>query len=232
MVASYISFDLETTGLNPKRDKIIEVGAIKVIEGREVDYRNFFLNPGIKLPEHIVEITGITDADVKDARTIEEELEGLLDFMEDFPVLGQGVLFDYSFLKKACEDQKIKLEKEGLDTLRLARIYLPNLKSKQLGSLCEYYKIPLQAHRACEDARATHYVYQKLCEEFYDEETFMPQKLLYKIKRDTPITKRQEVYLNDLIKKHKLEVDYKVSRMFKSEASREIDRILSTYGRL
>jgi DNA polymerase-3 subunit alpha (Gram-positive type) len=231
MVESYISFDLETTGLNPKRDKIIEVGAIKVIEGKEVDYRNFFLNPGIKLPERITEITGITDEDVKGANTIGEELGGLLEFMEDFPILGQSVMFDYSFLKKACEDQKITLDKEGLDTLRLARIYLPNLKSKQLSSLCEYYDIPLKAHRACEDARATHFLYQKLCEEFYDEKTFAPQKLFYKIKRDTPITKRQEQYLNDLIKKHHLEVEYTVSRMFKSEASREIDRILSTFGR-
>lgn len=231
MVESYISFDLETTGLNPKRDKIIEVGAIKVIEGKEVDYRNFFINPGIKLPERITEITGITDDDVKDANTIQDELEGLLAFMEELPILGQSVLFDYSFLKKACEDQKISLDKEGLDTLRLARIYLPNLESKQLSALCEHYNIPLKAHRACEDARATHYLYQKLCEEFYDEKIFAPKKLVYKIKRDTPITKRQEQFLNDLINRHNLEVEYVVSRMFKSEASREIDRILSTYGR-
>lgn len=232
MVESYISFDLETTGLNPKRDKIIEVGAIKVIDNKEVDHRTFFVNPGIKLPERIIEITGIRDEDVRDANPIQNELEGLLDFMGELPLLGQSVLFDYSFLKKACEDQKIKLEKEGMDTLKLARIYLPNLKSKKLCSLCEYYEIPLIAHRASEDARATHYVYQKLCEEFYDEKTFAPKKLFCKIKRDTPITNRQEQFLADLIKRHDLEVDYTISSLFKSEASREIDRILSTYGRL
>lgn len=231
MVESYISFDLETTGLNPKRDKIIEVGAVKVLAGKEVDYLNFFVNPGIKLPDRIIEITGITDEDVTDARSISEELEGLLEFMGDLPILGQSVLFDYSFLKKACQDQKIELEKEGLDTLKLARIYLPNLKSKQLSSLCQYYKIPLRAHRACEDARATHHLYKKLCENFYDEKTFAPQKLFYKVKRDTQITKRQEIYLNDLIEKHQLEVNYTVSKLFKSEASREIDKILSTFGR-
>jgi len=231
MVESYVSFDLETTGLNPKKDRIIEVGAIKVIDGKEVDSRSFFVNPGMKLPLKIIEITGIRDADLINAKSMGEEVENLIEFIGDLPLLGHNILFDYSFLKKACVDQKIDFEKEGLDTLRFARIYLAKLPSKRLGDLCEYYQISLIAHRASEDARATHYLYQTLCKNFYDEKIFVPRELICKIKRDTPITSKQIQFLTDLIKRNNLEVEYEVSRMFKSEASREIDRILSTYGR-
>jgi DNA polymerase-3 subunit alpha (Gram-positive type) len=231
MVESYVSFDLETTGLNPKRDKIIEVGAIKIIDGIEVDNRSFFVNPGIKLSPMIIKLTGIVDEDLVAANTINDEVEELIEFIGELPLLGQNILFDYSFLKKACLDNKIEFEKVGLDTLRLARIYLPQLSSKKLGALCEYYQIPLIAHRASEDARATHILYQKLCGEFYDVRTFAPQKLFCKMKRDTLITNRQVQFLTDLINRYNLEVEYTVSKLFKSEASREIDRILSTYGR-
>lgn len=231
MVKSYISFDLETTGLNFKKDKIIEVGAIKVINNIEVDNRSFFVNPGIKLPKQIIELTGIKDEDLFEARMIQEEIKELIEFIGDLPLVGQNILFDYSFLKKICLDQKIEFEKEGLDTLWLARNYLPKLASKKLGDLCSYYQIPLIAHRALEDARATHILYQKLCEEFYDEKTFIPKKLICKMKRDTAITNRQAQFLTDLINRNNLEVEYNVARLFKSEASREIDRILSTYGR-
>ncbi len=231
MVESYVSFDLETTGLNPKRDRIIEVGAIKIINGKEVDHRSFFVNPGMKLPARIIEITGIQDEDLRDANTIQEEIDDLLTFIGDLPLLGHNILFDYSFLKKACIDQKIEFEKEGLDTLRISRVFLSQLPSKKLGDLCKHYQISLIAHRASEDARATHILYQNLCANFYDEKIFTPQKLICKMKRDTPITKKQIQFLTDLISRYHLEVEYVIPHMFKSEASREIDRILSTYGR-
>ena len=98
MINSYISIDLETTGLNPKEDRIIEIGAIKVIEGKVVDTFTTFVNPGRKLEERIVELTGIRDEDLADAPTIEEVFPKLEEFLEDLPLLGHSILFDFSFL--------------------------------------------------------------------------------------------------------------------------------------
>ncbi len=231
MVASYVSLDLETTGLNPKLDRIIEIGALKVVSGEVIETFSTYVYPGRTLPSRIVELTGITDHDLEDARTISEILPELIDFIGDFPLLGHSILFDYSFLKKACQDSKIPFEKEGIDTLQLARIYLTNLDSRRLEHLCKHYAIPILAHRALEDARASHFLYQKLVEEFYQEETFRTKGLFCKIKRDTPITPKQIQFLEDLIKRHNLQPEYQVKELFKSEASREIDKILATFGR-
>ena len=177
-VNSYISIDLETTGLNPKLDRIIEIGAVKVLDGQIADTFETLVNPGRKLEERITELTGITDADLEDKPYIEDVLPELMQFMEmngassgdaptveagqsaqEIPLLGHSILFDYSFLKKAAVDRKMKLEKWGVDTLKIARKYLPDLPHRSLGYLCNYYQIPHKAHRALNDAEATHLLY-------------------------------------------------------------------------
>lgn len=221
MIQSYISIDLETTGLSPKRDKIIEIGAVKVIDGVERESFSTLVNPDRKLEERIVELTGISQQEVENAPRLDEVLPKLWEFLEDLPWVGHQILFDYSFLKKAAVDRKQTLEKEAIDTLRLARCYLTNLEHKTLGAVCEYYQIPLHAHRALEDARATGSIYQKLLTDFYQEENglFRPQKLNYNIKRDTPATKPQKEQLYRLIEEHKLVVDFDVETLTRREAS-------------
>lgn len=238
MTDSFVCIDLETTGLDPKRDKIIEIGAVRVEKGRIVEEWKTFVNPGQKLSERIVELTGIHDRELSEAKLIRELLPELFDFLREDVLLGHGILFDFSFLKKAAVNERMSFEGKGIDTLRIARKYLKDLESRSLGALCKHYKIPHSAHRALGDARATAELYWKLAEEFYEKEVtagekslFCPKPLLYQAKRDTPLTIAQKEQLYKLADRHKLIVDYEIESLTRSEASRKIDQILAEYGR-
>lgn len=233
MINTYISIDLETTGLNPKLDKITEIGAVKVVEGEVTETFSTLVNPGRKLEQRIIDLTGITDADLENAPYISEVLPALMDFLGDYPLLGHSVLFDYSFLKKAAVDNKLTFEKKAIDTLRIARVYLPELEHRSLDYLCEHYKIPHHAHRAYADAEATHILYRKLAELFYKENDplFQPVQLHFKVKRDTPATKVQKERLYRLLEQHRITLEVDVEQLSRSEASRFTDKILAKYGR-
>ncbi len=238
MTDSYVCIDLETTGLDPKRDKIIEIGAVKIERGEIVGEWETFVNPERKLEERIVELTGIRDEQLAGAKKMAEIFPELLSFLGDHAILGHSVLFDFSFLKKAAVNERLTFEKKGIDTLKIARKYLKDLESRSLESLCRHYGIPHNAHRALEDARATVALYRKLLDEFYEKEEeagekslFRPRPLLYQAKRDTPLTIPQKEQLYKLLDKHKLIVDYEIESLTRSEASRKIDQILVKYGR-
>lgn len=233
MIDSYVSIDLETTGLQPKTDKIIEIGAFKVRRGETVDTFQTFVNPGRQLEERVMELTHIRQEDVDNAPHIEEVLPQLLVFLEDLPLVGHRILFDYAFLKKAAVNAKEPFEKQGIDTLRIARRFLPELEHRTLEYLCSYYQIPHQAHRAYEDARAASRLYQILAEQFYDREAelFTPKELHYAVKKDTPASKLQKQRLYELMQKHKIEINFDMDAITRSEASRYTDKILAKYGR-
>lgn len=232
-VDSYVSIDLETTGLNPKRDKIIEIGAVKVINGIKTDSFLTFINPARKLDQTIIGLTGIRDEDLEGAPYIDSVLPELMDFLEELPLLGHSILFDYSFIKKAAVDNKLSFEKSGIDTLKIARKFLAALEHRNLDYLCNYYKIPHNAHRAFADAEATDELYRILADKFFEAEDslFMPSPLSFSIKRDTPATKQQKERLYKLLVQHKITLEADVERLTRSEASRFTDRILSEYGR-
>ena len=233
MITTYISIDLETTGLNPKQDKIIEIGAVKVVEGRITDRYSALVNPGCLLEERITELTGITDADLEGKPYMEDLLPEVIDFLGDAPLLGHSILFDYSFLKKAAVNQKLSFEKQAMDTLKIARKCLTELEHRSLDYLCDYYHIPHHAHRALADAEATHILYGKLAEQFYtgEEALFCPQPLHFQVKRDTPITKPQKERLYRLLAQHNITLNRDVEKLTRSEASRFTDKILAKYGR-
>ena len=144
----YISLDLETTGLNPKRDRIIEVGAVKVHKGEVVGEFQSLVNPGRELGEKVCGLTGINDEMLLDAPEIGDIIGPLLKFIGDDILVGHRVLFDYSFVKKAAVNHSLSFEKMGIDTLKLSRKLLPELESKSLESVCKYYGIEHKAHRA------------------------------------------------------------------------------------
>ena len=240
MYDTYVSIDLETTGLNPKRDRIIEIGAIRVEQGQIVEEFSTFVDPGRKLEERITELTGIRDKDLEDAPQLDEVFPKLLEFMGELPLLGHSILFDYSFLKKAAVDRKLTFERSAVDTLQIARKYLPDLPHRNLEYLCRYYEIPHHAHRALEDAKATDQLFRKLTELFYEDENtgqavknnlFVPQPLHFQVKRDTPATKPQKERLYRLQEQHKITLEVDVEKLTRSEASRLADKILAKYGR-
>lgn len=231
---TFVCVDLETTGLNPKTDKITEVGAVKVHKGEIIDQIDILINPGRKLEERIIELTGLTDDLLQDKPYISDVLDQIEDFIGEDVLLGHSVLFDYSFLKVAFVNNKRTFEREGIDTLKLARRFLPELESRSLGFLCKHYQIQHTPHRAMEDAKSTVELYKKLAQNFYKEETkdaFLPQKLNYQVKRQTPITNAQIERLQNLVIRHKIQPDYEIEKLTRNEASRIIDRIYLEFGR-
>ena len=241
MIENYTALDLETTGLNPKYDKIIEAGAVKVRNGEIIGRFQQLIRPGIAVPEKVTELTGITQEELLEAKDSETVIPQLLDFLEDDVILGHSVMFDYSFLKKAAVNQNLwkpEQSRLGLDTLRLSRIYLPELPSRRLTDLCLHYGIEHHAHRALGDAESTAQLYSIFVKEFGEnqtleerEKTFAPFPLIYKIKRESPIRPQQKQRLYSLLEQHKIIPDYDVEKLTRNEASRIIDRIYFTYGR-
>lgn len=234
MLKSYVSIDLETTGLNPKTDRIIEIGAIKVTEGEPEGFFSTFVNPGRRLDDRITELTGIRHEDLVGAPAIGEVLPELFAFLGDVPILGHSILFDFSFLKQAAANEKLPFEKLAVDTLKIARKYLPELESRSLDFLCNHYGIVHTAHRALEDAKATDLLYKRLAESFYNEgeELFVPKPLHYQAKKNTPATKAQKERLYRLVQVHKIDLGIEIESLTKSEASRLVDKIYFQYGRV
>jgi len=234
--SDYVSIDLETTGLDPKKEKIIEIGAVKVINGIVTDTFETFVDPGKQLTDATTKITGITENDLIGAKDMKVILGDLLDFIEDLPLVGHRILFDYSFQKKAAVNQGLEFEKKGIDTLQIARIYLPELESKKLEDLCKHFLISHDAHRALSDARATHELFLKLQDRFGIKEEaleyFIPRPLVYKVKKEGPITRPQKERLYRLLEAHQIQSEFEVEKMTKNEASRYIDQILSRFGKV
>ena len=229
MNQSFVSIDLETTGLNPKRDRIIEIGAVKIIDGKETEIFKRLINPGRDLEDRVIELTGIANEELKGAPYIEDVLPEIEAFLGDVPLLGHNVIFDFSFLKKAFVYQKKEFRRFGIDTLKLARRFMPEMEHKTLSALCEHFQIPLNAHRALADAYGALAVYEKLVELFYNKEpeTFEPKELIYQVKRDTPATGRQKERLRSLIDQRQIQFRLDIERLTRSEASRFIDKILA-----
>lgn len=232
---SYIALDLETTGLNPKKDKIIEIGAVKVCDGNVVDTFQTLVYPGIHIKEEVEKLTGISNEMVKYAYNINEVVPKFLEFAKDLPLVGHNIMFDYSFIKKAIVNYGEAYERLGIDTLKLSRKFLPNLEKKNLNYVCEYLNIKNENHhRALNDALAAHIIFEKLKKQFYHSnlEQFQWKPLLFKVKKEQPMTKFQREYLIDFIKYHKIVININIDLLTKSECSRLIDTLISQYGRV
>ena len=235
MLEDYVVIDLEMTGLNAKTDAILEVGAVRVRDGRQTETYGAILKCGRELSERVVELTGITPEMAADGREPEEVMQEFFTFLGDDVLVGQNVIFDYSFLKRSAVNHGLPFVHQGIDTLKLARNFLPDAESRRLEDLCTYYHIETaHHHRAVDDAIAAKCLYDCLRGQFLEghEAYFAPGELIYEVKRENPATAAQKRYLNDLIKYHKIAIDYAVDQLTKNEASRKIDQILLTYGRI
>lgn len=129
-----VVLDLETTGLNPRTDKIIEIGALLVEDGEILDTFSTFVSPGRKLLPQTTEITGITDEMLEHAPVFADIAEKLLAFLGEYVLLGHSIISDYAFLKKALVNEQPKgfaFERNGLDTLKIARRFLPAEQKKR-----------------------------------------------------------------------------------------------------
>lgn len=235
MIDSFVALDIETTGLNPVTDCIIEIGAIKVMDGIITERFSELIDPGIRLTEKIIELTGITDEMLEHGKDLETVLNDFYKFSKDCTILGHNVLFDYSFIKVGLGRMGIDYTPMGLDTLKISRLVHGDLASKSLESMCKFYGICNQhAHRAFDDAQAAYELYCRLKGSIGEKDTslFSPQSMVYKVKKSEPITMKQKNYLNDLIKYHKIEFTKSIGELTKSEASKAIDKIILAHGKM
>lgn len=235
MIKDYISVDIETTGVNAKWDKIIEIGAVKVRDGKVVDTFSKLINPGVKVSPFITDLTGIRNDMLQGKPGIEEVLPQFVEFTGKDYLLGHNIMFDYGFLKQNAMNLNLTFDKWGLDTLKIARKTLKGLESRGLEYLCNYYGIKDDNHhRAFNDANVTSQLYLILMETFGKElpGLFEPKELIYSVKKLQPITERQKKYLTDLMKWHHIVPDFDINTLTKNEASKKIDKILSEKGRI
>ena len=229
MLKSYVCFDLETTGLDPLYNEIIEIGALKVRDGKVAERFMEFIHPQEEISPMITNLTGITNEMVANARPADAVISDFLEFCEDDVLIGHNVGFDYSFMKSGASNLGLTFEKFGIDTFKIAQRTLKSLPSKSLSSLCEYYQIENKAaHRAYYDALATAKLYQTLAHYFENEDPslFKPQLLTYKIKKVQPATAKQVALLQRLCSQKKKVPEWNPDTITRSEASRLIDTLL------
>lgn len=227
-----IAIDVETTGISPEKERIIEIGAFRV-ETEEM-FRTF-VQPGRPLPEKITELTGITEEMLAGAPEEQEAMQELLAFLAgDTVLLGHNIAFDHSFLVQAI--RRCGLEEPqfyGIDTLKLARVLCPELPNKKLETVVAHFGLTNErAHRAFEDARVTAEVYRCLCGLHREPELFEPVPMTFKAKKTEPMTQKQRSFLNAILQYHQLEDKYHTEDLSKSEASRLIDKLLLAHGRV
>lgn len=171
-----VAIDIETTGLDPRTDAIIEIGAVKFDGKRILGTWQKLINPARVIPAEITQLTGITNEMVRLAPQVRDVLEDFIAFVGDNPVLGQNVAFDLSFLQKF----NILRFNDVVDTHEMATVLLPTSSRYGLGTLGKVLGIPLpNSHRALDDATLTHAVYIKL----YEKALTLPIELLAEICR-------------------------------------------------
>ncbi len=163
-----VLFDIETTGLDPEIDRIIEISALKIENGEVVDEFSTLVNPGIPIPYMAMSISGISDDMVKDAPDTKTALKAFMEFIGDSVLTGHNIdRFDLIFIRRdVSEYLGRKITNEHLDTLVIAKRYLPQLESRSLESLSAYYGVSYEgAHRALNDCRINLQVFMNLAGE-------------------------------------------------------------------
>ena len=178
LMDSYVVFDIETTGFHPSKNKIIEIGAVKVINGEITDRFSEFINPRVPIPFTIERLTGINDAMVCDAPGVEEILPKFLSFCEGCVLVAHNASFDTSFIRYNAEQLGIEFPPTYVDTVGLARFLLPHLGRFKLDTVAKELHVSLENHhRAVDDAGATAEIFVKFIEMLKDRGIYDLAKL-------------------------------------------------------
>ena len=171
LMDSFVVFDIETTGFSAINDRIIEIGAVKIVGGEITDKFSSFVNPEVPIPFEIEQLTSIRDDMVIDAPKIETVLPEFLEFCEDCVLVAHNASFDVGFIKKNAERQGITIDFTVIDTVGLSRILLPQLSRFRLNTVAKALNVTLENHhRAVDDAGATAEIFIKLCEKLREKE--------------------------------------------------------------
>ncbi len=161
--SEYVVFDIETTGLSPTNNRIIEIGAVRIKDGRIQDTFSEFVNPEVPIPYTITKLTSITDAMVQNAPTIEVILPKFLEYIGDASVVAHNAAFDTGFIRENAKRLGLVFDSTIVDTMTLAHILLPELGKYTLDRLCKQFGVVNEHHhRACDDAAATAEIFVKM----------------------------------------------------------------------
>lgn len=160
--ASFVAFDLETTGFAPPC-RIIEIGAVKVVDNKVTEQFQTFVNPCCRLPSYITELTGIGDEMVKNEPLIEEALPLFLEFLGDFPMAAHNASFDMQFINHEMRKLGRSLSNPVIDTLALSRRCYPGLRNHKLATVAQHIgAVNQSAHRGMYDAMVVAEILLKL----------------------------------------------------------------------
>lgn len=167
---TFICFDIETTGLSAARDKITEIGAVKVENGVITDTFSTFANPEMPIPQKITQLTGITDDMVKDAPSQSEAVGAFLEFAGDNVLVAHNTPFDTSFIAKACEDMGREYNYTSIDTVAISRAILTDIKNCKLDTVAKFLRLgDFNHHRATDDAEMLARIFINLCQRLTDD---------------------------------------------------------------
>ena len=162
LMDSFVVFDIETTGFSSVTNHIIEIGAVKVENGKIVDRFSTYVNPQEPIPYRITKLTTITDADVMDAPTIDQVLPEFFAFCEGCVLVAHNASFDTGFIKENARKLELPYAYTHVDTLAMARVLLPQLAKFTLDHVAKTVGVSLENHhRAVDDAEATAEIFEK-----------------------------------------------------------------------
>lgn len=160
----YVVVDIETTGLSPQRDEIIEISAIRFEKGMKKDTFSTLIKPDNEIPYFITQLTGISNQMVAGAPHIKEAVSDFKKYVSDDIIVGYNVNFDVNFIyDKLLENCSVKLGNDFVDVLRIARVVLTHLSTHKQTAVAEYYGLSVTgAHRAMKDCELCNAIFVQL----------------------------------------------------------------------
>lgn len=168
---SFVVFDIETTGLSPHNDEIIEIGAIRVDDINASGHTTYqeLIKPSCRISSRISKITGITNDMLENCNSIDHHIEEFKEFIGDLPLVAHNASFDCGFMSHVFNKHGLEFNNHVIDTLQLSRKALPQLDNHKLTTIKEHLRIQSDRdHRALDDAIATLRVYAFAIDELYN----------------------------------------------------------------
>lgn len=199
----YVVFDIETTGLSNFRDKIIEIGAVKIENNKIIDIYQRFVNPKEPLSDFTTELTGITNQMVSSEKEIDEILPEFLEFSKGSILVAHNAEFDVGFIKSKSNELGLSFDPVYMDTMFISRAINPKFKNHKLDTLTKNYQVSLlNHHRASDDAKATAEVFIKMLQQIEDMGVEINEDI-NKISTEMPVSNNKE-FQNIIFAKNKI----------------------------
>ena len=192
---TFVLFDIETTGLSPRNCGITQIGGLKYRGGEIIDEFETYVNPGMPIPQNITELTGITDAMVKDAPSEKEAVEAFLRFAGEHMLIAHNSPFDVSFIRRVSDEHKLNFNNPSLDTVSLSRYLNPELSRHRLDTLAEYFKLgDFDHHRATDDTKMLGMIFNCMVEKLQKQGVYTVNEMLQAMEANADPKKIKNIY--------------------------------------